>query len=107
MNAGTPTSAAPGVSVRGRMRSATAPAIAACAGGEIAFPARRPGAVDDRQPVRRERDAGEQRRAANRFAPADERAASCSVGVNHRSAHRFRLLISLTAWSQARAVSAM
>ena len=32
MNAGTPTSAAPGVSVRGMMRSATAPAIAACAG---------------------------------------------------------------------------
>ena len=27
MNAGTPTSAAPGVSVRGRMRSATAPAM--------------------------------------------------------------------------------
>ncbi len=32
MNAGTPTSAAPGVSVRGRMRSAIAPASDACAG---------------------------------------------------------------------------
>ena len=31
MNAGTPTSAAPGVSVRGRMRSATALTIVACA----------------------------------------------------------------------------
>ena len=79
MNAGTPTSAAPGVSVRGRMRSATAPAIAACADvrrGPAAagrLPAALAKAVDRHQPFGRDDHAGEQGGAANRFAPADER----------------------------------
>ena len=81
MNAGTPTSAAPGVSVRGRMRSATAPAIAACAdvrrgpcaAGLLARRSLGEGGVDRHQPFGRDDHAGEQGGAANRFAPADER----------------------------------
>ena len=98
MNAGTPTSAAPGVSVRGRMRSAIALAIAACA--DVRCGRLRGGLrpVDDRQPLRRQHDAGEQRGAANGFAPADAPIAVSVFGWwSHGVAHRLRLLISLTA----------
>ena len=112
MNAGTPTSAAPGVSVRGRMRSAAAASVAPCAARRgrsspaalCARPTIASHSGDSATPA-------SERRAPDRFAPADE---STSLEIRwvasfrlRRFVYRLRLLISLTAWSQARAVRAM
>ena len=65
----------------------------------------RPG--NERHERRRERHAGEERRAPDGLAAADGRSVDPAVGWRHVRAHRLCFLISLTAWSQARAVRAM
>ena len=76
-------------------------------GREIGLRRRRLRARDERHERGRERHAGEDRRTPDRLASVDGRSVDPAVGWRHVRAHRLCFLISLTAWSQARAVRAM